>query len=294
MPQTTWKLFAVAVLIWGSTWYAIKFQLGVVDPMVSIAWRFLAAGLLLHGFCRVLNISTRLTPAQHPWVIAFGFALFCLNYILFYASTIVLTSGLIAVISSTMVLWNALLAAKFLGHELKLRVVLGAFIGFGGLILLFAPDLFMRRFGVVELLAVGLSLVASISASAGNILSMRNQGAGISIVAGNAWGMLYGGGLSLLAAVVLGRPLTFDWSLPYVSSLAYLVVFGSIVAFGSYLWVVSKMGPARAAFVTLLYPVVAMLLSTMFEGYQWTVETTLGAVLVIYGNYMALKQPKLI
>ena len=142
MNRTQLLLFASTVFIWGSTWYAIKFQLGVVDPLVSVAWRFFAASALIFLVCRLIGVSLRLTPAQHRWAVLQGISLFGLNYCLFYIATGYLTTGLIAVSFSTMVIWNILGAGLWFKSQVPIRVVVGACVGFCGVVLLFMPDVF--------------------------------------------------------------------------------------------------------------------------------------------------------
>lgn len=289
MTPRLWLFFGLTVFIWGSSWYATKLQLGVVEPMVSVAWRFLAAGAIMAGICVLAQQSLRLTARQHAWVAAQGLGLFCLNYLFFYTATAYLTSGLVAVIASTMVFWNALLAHRFLGARLDLKVVIGGMVGVLGLILIFFPEIFNLNYGAAEVGAMLAAGFATLCASAGSIVSARNQKAGINLWANTAWGMGYGGGILLVYAVLTGRPLAFEMSLSYVLSFGFLVIFGSVVAFCAYLYVLGKVGPARAAFVMLLFPAVALGISTAFEGFVWNVEAILGFALVLYGNRIALK-----
>ena len=290
MTQRQLALLAVAVLVWGSTWYAIKFQLGVVDPFVSVGWRFLAAALLTLAVCKLGGVDLSLTPSQHVWSMALGLALFGINYCLFYFATAYLTTGLIAVIFSSMVIWNAIGARIFFNTPVPLRVVIGAIVGFCGMSLMFMPDIFNLRYGPQEIGAILICVLATLCASLGNLINARNQKGGISLWAGNAWGMLYGSIATLLMARALGAELQFDFSLPYLASFVYLTVFGSIVAFAAYLSLVNSAGPERAAFATLLFPVVALAISTVFEDYRWSVEAILGVALVLGGNRIALRQ----
>lgn len=283
-------LLAVTVLIWGSTWYAIKFQLGVVEPVVSVAWRFLAAAGLIFLVARLIGYSLWIAPKEHRWALLQGLTLFGINYCLFYLATAHLTTGLIAVVFSTMVFWNAWGARIFFGHLVQLRVVIGAIVGFCGMSLLFMPDIFTLRYGPAEIGALLLCVLATLCASAGNLVNARNQKAGIGLWQGNAWGMLYGGLATLGYAGFSGHALVFDLSLGYVASFAYLTLFGSVFAFAAYLSLVRTSGPEKAAFATLLFPVVALAISTQFEDYQWTLEAILGVGLVLVANRIALGQ----
>jgi len=283
-------LFSTTVLIWGSTWLAITFQLGSVDPMLSVGYRFLLAALLLFAWCRFAGHRLRFTRGQHGFILLQGLALFSCNYLLFYLAEQHLASGLVAVIFSTIVFMNVFNGALLLGAPLEPRVLAGALLGVVGLGLVFWPELAGFRAGGNGLLGVGLAFAASYLASLGNILSARNQSHGLPVFATNAWGMLYGAAAMLAGALLLGRPLQFDLSAPYLLSLLYLALFGSIVAFGCYLTLIGRIGAPRAAYASLIFPLVALLLSTVWEGYRWTLPSLSGVPLVLVGNMLALRR----
>jgi drug/metabolite transporter (DMT)-like permease len=186
-------------------------------------------------------------------------------------------------------LWmNVANAAAFLGTPVRARTVLGGAVGFIGLCLLFRPELAAFDLSSERTGALLVSIIASYSASLGNILSARNQKAGMSVVASNGLAMTYGGAMTLAFALARGHALVFDPSAPYVISLAFLVLFGSIVAFGSYLKLLGRIGPDRAAYAMIVFPLVALGVSTLFEGYVWTPLAGLGAALILAGNLVVL------
>ena len=258
-------LYVVTVLIWGSSWLAIKYQLGSVDPMVSVAYRFMLASALSWLYCRFSGRLMRYSLRDHGFMFLQGASLFALNYWLFYLSELTLTSGLAAVIFSTIVVMNMMNGVLFLKNRLELRVVLGAGIGLFGIIVVFWPEVTDFESGSENLFAVSLAVLATLLASLGNIASARNQRKGIPVVQANTFGMTYGALLMLVLSGATGREFTFEVTLPYVSSLVFLSVFASIIAFWTYLTLLGRVGVERGAYATLIFPLVALGFSTVFE-----------------------------
>ena len=282
-------LYVVTVLIWGSSWLAIKYQLGSVDPMVSVAYRFMLASALSWLYCRFSGRLMRYSLRDHGFMFLQGASLFALNYWLFYLSELTLTSGLAAVIFSTIVVMNMMNGVLFLKNRLELRVVLGAGIGLFGIIVVFWPEVTDFESGSENLFAVSLAVLATLLASLGNIASARNQRKGIPVVQANTFGMTYGALLMLVLSWATGREFTFEVTLPYVSSLVFLSVFASIIAFWTYLTLLGRVGVERAAYATLFFPLVALGFSTVFEDYQWTASAGIGILLILAGNLLILK-----
>ena len=283
-------LYVVTVLIWGSSWLAIKYQLGSVDPMVSVAYRFLLASAISWLYCRFSGRLMRYSLRDHGFMFLQGASLFALNYWLFYLSELTLTSGLAAVIFSTIVVMNMMNGVLFLKNRLELRVVLGAGIGLFGIILVFWSEVTDFESGSENLFAVSLAVLATLLASLGNIASARNQRKGIPVVQANTFGMTYGALLMLVLSWATGREFTFEVTLTYVSSLVFLSVFASIIAFWTYLTLLGRVGVERAAYATLIFPLVALGFSTVFEDYQWTASAGIGILLILAGNLLILKR----
>ena len=283
-------LYVVTILIWGSSWLAIKFQLGVVDPMVSVAYRFLLASGISWIYCRYSGLQLSFRLRDHGFMFLQGVSLFALNYWLFYISELTLTSGLAAVIFSTIVVMNMLNGAIFLKNRLELRVVIGAVLGLSGIILVFWPEVSDFETGSENLFAAALAVLATFLASLGNIASARNQREGIPVVQSNTYGMTYGALLMLVLAWSTGHEFNFEFTVSYVSSLVFLSVFASIIAFWSYLTLLGRVGVERAAYATLIFPLVALGISTIFEGYQWSAYAVIGIVLILGGNLLILKR----
>ena len=284
-------LYAVTVLIWGTSWLAIIYQLGVVDPMVSVAYRFILAAVIMHGLCWVRRQPMRFSRRDHCFLALQGASLFALNYWLFYNAELHIASGLAAVVFSTIIVWNILIGAVWIRHPLDRRVLLGAGLGLCGIALVFWPEVQDFEANETGLYGLGLSIVATILASLGNIASARNQQAGISVLSSNAWAMTYGAGLMVLLALVSGKPFDFMATPLYVGALLYLSVFASVIAFWSYLTLVGEIGPDRAAYATLPFPLVALGLSTVFEDYVWTLPAIIAVCLILGGNLLTLRKP---
>jgi drug/metabolite transporter (DMT)-like permease len=215
-------LYAATVLIWGSTWLAITYQLGAVDPVLSVAYRFTLASLLLLGYCGLRCISLRFTLRQHLFFALQGVLLFSLNYLLVYQAELRLTSGLVAVIFSTLVFMNVLIGALFIHTPVRLNVLIGASIGLVGISLVFLPEL--SAFSMQDRTFAGLllGLGGTLFASSGNIVAARNQREGLPVLQTNAFGMGYGAVLMFIFALVSGTPLRFEATTAYIVSLAYL------------------------------------------------------------------------
>ena len=281
-------LYILTCLIWGSTWLGIKFQLGVVDPGVSVAYRFSLAAALLLAFSLFRRLPLRFSPRQHFFMALQGLTLFSLNYIAVYLAELYLSSGLVAVVFSLIVVFNVFLSALFLGNPIRPRVLVGGAIGIAGLALVFRPQLSGLNLSEERVLGLAWAVAGTTIASFGNIVAARNQRNSLPVVQSNAYGMAYGALLTLLVALARGARLSFVPSFGYIASLLYLAAFGSVVAFGSYLTLLGRIGPDRAAYIAVVFPIVALALSTVFEGLRWEWIALLGAWLVIIGNALAL------
>jgi len=282
-------LFAIPTFIWGTTWLVIKFQLGVVEPEVSVAWRFALASALLLGWCGLRGTTLRHGLREHLGFAALGSMLFGLNYVLVYRAEATLTSGLVAVLFAFMVFWNLLGARLFYGTPAPAAVLVGAVLGVSGVGLLFWPEVSSLRGDTGLLTGVAYTVAGTLVASGGNLFSQRVFGRGVAVVPGTAFAMGYAALLVMGWCAVRGVPFAFDARAPYVLSLLYLAVFGSVVAFVSYLTLLQRIGAGRAGYSTAVIPVVAMLASTLFERYRWTVPAVAGMVLVLAGTVLVLR-----
>jgi drug/metabolite transporter (DMT)-like permease len=281
-------LFLTCTVIWGSTWLAIKYQLGVVAPEWSVAYRFALAAVLLAAWCAMTGRSLRFSARNHFFLGALGVTMFGLNYICVYWAEGYVASGLVAVVFSMIVFMIPIGMRMTFGTPLRARTFVAATLGVVGIALLFLPELTAARSGGVAGLGVAFALIGTVLASGGNLVATRNHDAGIPTFPGTAWGMAYGALTAAIAAFMRGVPMTFDNSASYLLSLAYLAVFGSIVAFGAYLTLLKRVGGVAASFTGVSTPIIAMAMSTLFEGYRWTGVAVLGVVLAVIGNCIAL------
>ncbi len=280
-------LYAAVVVIWGSTWIAIQYQLSVA-PEVAVAYRFALATVILLAWCLARRMPMRFSVRDHLFMAVLGICLFSLNYVLIYVASTHLTSGLLAVVFSTIVIMNMINGAIFFHRRPETRTLIGATIGLSGIAMVFANDL--AAFDLTTGGSIGLlvSLAGSYIASLGNMASARNQGRGIPVMQANAYGMLYGSVLLFGYIGLAGIPLTFDTSPAFLMALVYLALFGSVLAFGFYLTLLGKIGPDRAAYSSVMFPVVALLLSTWFEDFHWTSNIIWGVGLTLIGNVVIL------
>jgi drug/metabolite transporter (DMT)-like permease len=266
-------LYALTVLIWGTTWIAIKWQLGVVPPPVSIAWRFGLAALILFAVLRIMRRPIWPPRAAWRYLAAQGLALFCCNFLCFYYAEQVVPSGLVAVIFSIAPLLNSINGRLFMGRPLQPTVILGALLGLVGILCLFVPQMAGHLGDQTAWLGMGVALLGTLCFSTGSLLSSRMQSMGLHILT--------------VGSALAGLPFSVEPDVRYLGALAYLAVFGSVVGFTAYLMLVGRMGPERAAYCTVLFPIVALAVSTVFEGYRWTVLAVVGLVLVVAGNLVA-------
>ncbi len=290
--MTNLILYTVTVLVWGSSWIALTFQLGEVPVQVSVAYRFFLASLILYIFCRVTGRRIRFPLSDHPRIALQGLLLFCTNFFLLYKCTNYLTSGLVSVIFSTLVVWNILGSAVLFRAQIPARVLMGAALGLSGITVVFWPEL--RAFDLSSDTSGGLllGLAGTLSASAGMLISSKFQKRGLPIFETTTLAMFYGALFMTVLNLATGEPFAFDPGLPYVSSLLFLAIFASVVGFGCYLTLLGRIGPERAGYATVLFPVVALTLSTLFEGFEWTTFSLSGVALVLVGNVFILLKPK--
>lgn len=284
-------LFAATVFIWGTTWIAIAFQVSDVSAVVSVFHRFATAGLF---FIVVLALMGKLTLPKRedcPWILLQACCLFCLNFICFYLSASYITSGLLAVIFSLATIFNTINARIFFGERISPKVVVAGVLGVTGLVLLFGPDLWHGD-NADSLKGIALASLGTLFFSFGNMVSRRLSSKNVSPITANSWGMCCGAVLLMIIIQVSGLELQFPTSTTYWIAMFYLAIVGSVLGFTAYLVLLARIGSAQAAYATVLFPVVALAISTVVEDYQWTALGALGLLLAISGNIvMFAKKP---
>lgn len=284
-------IYVATVLIWGTTWLAISYQLGSVPLEVSVFYRYAAAAVLLLAFCALTGRRLRYSLRQHRLFAGAGALLFCLNYLLAYGAQLYISSAINAVIFSCILWLNILNARLFLGVKSGRDVLAGAVLGMVGIGMLFWPSLSTLQTSQTLLIGGGLSLLGALSASLGNVLSQHSLTT-LPVLQLNAWGMTWGAGFNLVYCLALGRTFSFELTPAYVGSLVYLVLFGSIAGFLLYLTLVGRMGAHRAGYVVVMFPVVATLAAMAFEGLAVTGWLVAGMALILTGNVLILRRGK--
>jgi drug/metabolite transporter (DMT)-like permease len=283
-------LYLTAVLIWGSTWLVIKFQLGVVPPTVSVAWRFALASLMLLAYSALRRRPLAFSARDQRWIALQGLLLFGLTYVGVYLAEQYLTSGLVAVVFSIVVFLNAVGMRLFFALPIRPATVLATVVGITGVALVFWPQMLRFSGSREQLYGLAWALGATLMAALGNMAATRNHRRGLPVLQVNAWSMLYGALCAAAVALLTGQRFAFELSWAYVASLIYLSLFGSAVAFGAYLTLMRRIGADRASYTAVAIPVVALLLSTLFEQLQWQLATFLGIALCLSGNVLMLRR----
>lgn len=284
-------LYLLTVLIWGTTWIAIKLQLGEVAVQASILYRFSLAALVLFAVLLLSRRLQKIEGSDHLFCFIQGCCLFCFNFFCIYTATGYISSGQASVIFSMATVMNVVNNRLWFGLRPALRTVLGSVLGLAGVAALFWPELEADGLtdGVMNtdvLLGMGLAALGTWFFSSGNMVSVRHQKKGLKTTTTNAWSMFYGVLMMTVIILVQGVPLTFSWESSYIGSLLYLAIPGTVIGFTAYLVLVGRIGADKAAYSTVLFPAVALTISTFYEGYQWTELSLIGFGLVVLGNVM--------
>jgi drug/metabolite transporter (DMT)-like permease len=283
-------LFISTLLCWSPTWYLIKFQFGVVDPLISIFYRFLIASATVFIFLILLKKKLSFNLNQHLWFLLLGVTLFSLNYIFFYLANTYLISGIVTIAFSTILIMNILGERIYFKIKSSKQTLLAAGFGIIGILIIFEKELLNFKVEYKTHIGIILSFIAKFWASTGNLIHQKNFKDKIPFVQSIAYGMLYGSIFTLIVAKFRGAELLFDYSFSYISSLLYLAIIGSVVAFYLYLKLLENIGSARAGYIGVIMPIVALIISTIFEGLQWTNNLIFGLPVLIFGCVLILNQ----
>ncbi len=286
-------LFIVCVLIWGSTWITINYQLGEVAPVLSVAYRFTLAAIMLGVFCVWRKLSFKLPGHIHLKMVAVGLSLYTLDYSFLYESQKYIVSAVVALMSSCIIYINVFLRRLLLGKPIRMEVLAGATFGLVGMFLIFMPEFENVSSENLLTLGISLALISFFFASVGNVISERILDHGTPVIQMNFWAMTYGLCFLYSYAWISGEAFVLPSRPEYFASLIYLALFGSVLAFGAYMQLVKQIGSDKAAYVVLMYPIVALVLSTLFEGYEWHLQALFGVIIVLIGNAVAMGKIKL-
>ena len=288
--NSTIFLFIATLLCWGPTWYVIKFQLGTVDPMVSVFYRFFLASIILLLACVIKKLPLKFSLKEHFYIAVLGILLFNVNYVIFYLSTQYLISGFVALCFSLILFMNVINNIIFHKNLPTIKTILGGAIGTMGLIFIFFNEISNFTFSNMTSYGIFLGIIATYFASLGNLVSAHTSKINLPVVPVTGYGMLYGSISLLIYLLITETTLNFEYSLKYNLSLVYLSVFGSVFGFTLYLSLIKKIGSNDAAYVAIIMPLIALLVSTIFEGLIWDVNLIIGAIMIIFGNVLILKK----
>ncbi|WP_032112885.1 DMT family transporter [Candidatus Paracaedibacter symbiosus] len=283
-------LFFITTFIWGTTWLAIKYQLGDVHPLWSVTYRFGLASLILVGACIVSRQSLRFSRKDHGWIALQALLLFSTNYLMYYFGTDYFISGVVAVLFASVTLMNIVNSRLFLGTPITVSTLAGAILGGLGLIFIFSAEVIRLSQENLTYIAEGLAfcLGGTLCASLGQTVATANMRRSLPVMQTNALGMAYGAAFTAIAALTAGIYPSFDFSTTYVGSLLYLSFFGTVLAFGSYLKLVGNIGSGRASYAFVVIPLMALIVSSMFEVFHWDIYSLLGVTMVLIGNWIVL------
>ena len=285
------QLFIAAVTIWGSTWLAITFQLGKVAPEASVFYRFLLASLLLFGYCLARRLPLRYPPREHLWIALFGVLMFSVSYIFVYYAEEHIVSGLVAVGYSASPMLGLIGMRVFFKTPMTRLLILGSILGMVGIALVFWPEFSKLQNDRDTALGALYTIIAVLVSAFGAVVAQRNQRADLPLWQGMAWGMFYGALFSLVVTLAAGKRLDFEPTVPYVLSLLYLAILGSVLAFAAYLTLLKRVGAARAGYIGVMVPIVALVISALsFEKFQWHALTWIGVAVSVAGNVIVLRR----
>lgn len=281
--------FTIATIIWGTTWIVIRDQLGIVPPTWSVAYRFAAGAVAMFAYAALTRSPFRIGRQGQIFAAIFGFAQFVLNFNFVYRAEEHITSGLVAVLFAMLLVPNALLGRLFLKQPLSSQFLAGSGVAVIGVGMLIAQEIRADTASAsATMLGVVLTLLGVLSASAANIMQGTARGKALPMASTLAWGMLWGTGMNAMLALVLNGAPVFEWSASYVGGVVYLGVFASAIAFTCYFSVIRDVGPARAAYSSVLTPILAMIISTVVEDYRWSWLAAAGGVVALAGLLLAL------
>ncbi|MGE3930771.1 MAG: DMT family transporter [Hyphomonadaceae bacterium] len=283
---------AICTLCWGTTWFAITLQLGVVDPVVSIVYRFALAALVLFAWCALRREPLTMTRAQHLAALGIGLFTFAIDYSFVYWAEERVTSAVVAVVFASMAFVNLIVFRVVFGQRPPAMAWGAAGLGIIGVALLSWEEIASAQFGSTATLGIGLTFLGVLAAAIGNVYARRGELAGAPVAALTGWAMLYGAALLALFVAASGRAWAFEWTPSYLLSLLHLSINGSVVAFLLYYGLARRRGYGSASYIAALTPPVAMIVSSLFEAKSWGVLALAGVALVLAGQWLLLRVRK--
>jgi drug/metabolite transporter (DMT)-like permease len=286
----TWHLFAICVLTWGTTWYAIKFQIGHLSPEVGVALRFAVAGIVVLALCALRGEKMRFGRGEHGRLAFQGALMYGVSYVCVYHAERHLVSGLVAVGYSASPLVTGWGARALFGTHLSRRFVLGGVLGLTGVALIFWPEFTRTSANLGTLLGAAFIAGSVLLSAVGSLTASRNRLHGLPFWPSLGYGMLYGAAVCTLIALLQGHsfapPPIPSWWL----SLLYLSLAGSVLTFACFLTLQERIGPGPTGSIGVMTPFLALVVSMIFEGFRPDLFTFTGAALAIAGNALMLRR----
>lgn len=285
--------FAIFTAIWGSTWIVIRDQLGTVPPQWSVTYRFIIAALAMAAVARWRGDSLRIGRGGLLAATFLGFTQFCINFNAVYLAERHITSGVVATVFALLLIPASLMGWALLGHRPSKRFVWSSLVAVCGIVLLFVHEVREHPADTGQIAAgIGLTLIGMLGAAIANVAQARPEIRRFPLFGLLAWSMAAGALIDgIIAFAMTGAPV-FDPRPSYWLGLIYLALFASVLTFSLYYPVVRKIGPAKAAYSSVLVPIIAMGFSTAFEDYRWTGLTLAGAVLALGGMAAAMRKDR--
>ncbi|OQW61177.1 MAG: hypothetical protein A4S17_01910 [Proteobacteria bacterium HN_bin10] len=292
MQWLDWVAIAVCTLAWGTTWFAITLQLGIVDPVISIVYRFALAAALLFAWGALRGEALGLNRAQHLAAFGVGVFTFAIDYAFVYWAEERITSAVVAVVFAALAFVNLAVFRVAFGQRAPLLAWAAAGLGVIGVGLLSWEEIANAELSTRALTGIGLTLAGVLAAAVGNVYARRGELAGAGVIASTAWAMAYGAALLAVFAFLTGKTWAFEFTAPYILSLLHLSVVGSVIAFALYYGLARRRGYATASYISALTPPVAMLVSALFEGKSWGLLALGGVALVLAGQVLLLRSKR--
>lgn len=281
-------LYSICTAIWGSTWLVITFQIDAASPLTSVFWRFLLASVLLLGFCFYKKQNLKYSKKEHLLFAGQGIFMFSINYMLTYIAETMISSGLVALSFTSLVYFNMFGMRLFFKKPIQKNVVLGSLLGGLGIVCIFLNEIIHFDSSSKTILGLCVGVLGTLAASSGNMVAQKSYQLRIPVVVTNTFGMLYGSAFTLLVVLIHGDSLAIPLTARFLGAMFYLALFGSVIAFGAYLSLAGKIGAEKAAYTSVISPVIALILSSFFENFQWTPYIVVGVLLCLLGNILTL------
>lgn len=280
----------ICASIWGLTWIAIKFQLGVGDPSVTVFYRFLSATVIMFVLAYFQKERFTFSQKEHGLMILQGLFMFSLNFLLTYWASSMAPSALISLSFTALIFFNMVGARIFLKLPLEKKVIFGAVISFVGMGVITYTEMQDKNLEAYPMSFIGflIGLLGTVSASAGNLVSSKSRQLDLPIISNTAFGMLYGALFTLVYCLMKGASFTLNITPAFLLSFFYLTVFGTVISFVSYLKLIQIVGPSKAAFTSVVSPIIALIVSTFYEKMEWSIPLAAGIILCLIGNCVAL------